>query len=105
MNVIATKQQANRIALNVREQGRGPDQPGTLKCVKAIGWELAEKDITQVSINLTDYQTTPIHIAYEECVKNAVQLNLPVVGSEIVGLVPLEASLHIICNYIISASK
>lgn len=64
-------------------------QPG-LKSVKALGWTLEEKGIVQVSMNLTDYETTPIHVAYEECVKNAAMLNIPVVGSEIVGMVPLK---------------
>ena len=46
--------------------------------------------MAQISMNLTDYETTPIHVAYEECVKNSMLLNLPVAGSEIVGLVPLQ---------------
>lgn len=56
-----------------------------------------ENDIAQVSINLTDYEITPIHIAYEECVKNSVLLNLPVTGSQIVGLVPLEVMMISSC--------
>ena len=61
-----------------------------MKCVRAIGWELEARDISQVSINLTDYKTTPIHVAFEECKSSAEGLKLAVIGSEIVGLVPLE---------------
>ena len=43
-------------------------------------------------MNLTDYKTTPLHVAYEECKKDAEMLKLPIVGSEIVGLVPLQVS-------------
>ena len=68
-------------------------QPGSLKDVKALGWYLEEKDVAQVSMNLTNFETTPIHVAYEECVKNAIALSLPVVGSEVVGLVPLEVCI------------
>ena len=68
--------------------------------MKAIGWYLEEKDLSQVSMNLTDFETTPIHTAYEECVENATKLNLPVVGSEIVGLVPLKVSTIIIVIFI-----
>ena len=60
-----------------------------MKAVKAIGWYLDDSNIAQVSINLTDYQTTPIHVAFEECVKDAESLKIAVVGSQIVGLVPL----------------
>ncbi|XP_003387546.1 PREDICTED: formimidoyltransferase-cyclodeaminase-like [Amphimedon queenslandica] len=91
VNLLGTKQQAHRIALDIREQGRGPDNPGKFKCVRAIGWDLEDKGLSQISINLTDYKTTPIHAAYEECVRIAKDLKLAVVGSEIVGLVPLEA--------------
>ena len=55
-----------RIALNLREQGRGPSEPGRLKCCQAIGWYLQEHNIAQISVNLTDFDVTPIHIAYEE---------------------------------------
>ncbi len=52
VNILGTKEQAHRIALNLREQGRGPDQPGRLKAVKAIGWWVEEYDLAQVSMNL-----------------------------------------------------
>ncbi|KAG7155995.1 Formimidoyltransferase-cyclodeaminase-like, partial [Homarus americanus] len=94
VNMVATKEQAHRIALNLREQGRGPDQPGRLRCCQAIGWYLQEQNIAQISINLTDFDVTPIHIAYEEAKKDAEEINLAVTGSEIVGLVPLVAILQ-----------
>ena len=40
-------------------------QPGRLKAVKAIGWYLDEHDLAQVSINLCDFETTPLHVVYE----------------------------------------
>ena len=55
-----------RIALNLREQGRGADNPGRLKKTQGIGWWLAEHNIAQISLNLSDYNITPIHEAYEE---------------------------------------
>jgi len=93
VNVLGTKEQAHRIALNVREQGRGPGQPGRLKAVRAIGWWVEEYGLAQVSINLEDYQTTPPHVAFEACVEEARALNVAVAGSELVGLIPLQAML------------
>lgn len=93
VNVLGTKQQAHRIALELREQGRGPDRPGRLRKVKGIGWYVDEYDLAQVSMNLDDYRVTPPHIAFEECVKSARELKLAVAGSELVGLIPLEAML------------
>ncbi|CAH1788120.1 unnamed protein product [Owenia fusiformis] len=94
VNVLSTKEQAHRIALNIRENGRGADQPGRLKNVQGIGWYLDESNIAQVSTNITDYEITPIHTVYEECCKDAQELNLAVVGSQIVGLVPLQCILQ-----------
>lgn len=92
INLVATKEQAHRIALNLRSQGR-KDMPGRLKAVQGIGWWLAERNIAQISLNLTDMDETPMHIAYEEAKKDAAEINIPVTGSEVVGLVPLEALL------------
>lgn len=100
VNVLSTKEQAHRIALNIREGGRGADQPGRLKACQGIGWYLQEQNIAQVSINLTDFDVTPIHIAYEECKKDAEEMNLAVTGSEIVGLVPLASMLQAADYYI-----
>ncbi|BFZ01941.1 hypothetical protein BsWGS_04980 [Bradybaena similaris] len=94
INLLATKEQAHRIALNIRENGRGDGQPGRLKCVQAIGWYLEEANMAQVSVNITDFEVTAIHKVYEECVKDAQELNVAVVGSQIVGLVPLQAMMN-----------
>lgn len=65
--------------------------PGRLKCVKGMGVSLEKYKITQVSMNLTNYNVTPIHVAFEEVKKEAMRLGVEVTGSEIVGLVPLDA--------------
>ncbi len=100
VNVLATKEQAHRIALNVREQGRGEGQPGRLKAVKGIGWYVDEYNMAQVSMNLDNYLITPPHIAFEECARDARAMNLAVAGSELVGLIPLEAMLMAADYYI-----
>ncbi len=93
VNILGTKEQAHRIALNLREQGRGPGEPGRLKAVKAIGWWVEEYGLAQVSMNLDDYSVTPPHAAFEACVEEAAKLKLGVAGSELVGLVPGAALL------------
>ncbi|MCX6165814.1 MAG: glutamate formimidoyltransferase, partial [Ignavibacteriae bacterium] len=93
VNILGTREQAHRIALNIREQGRAEDEPGRLKAIKAIGWYVDEYNMAQVSINLDNYVITPPHVVFEECVKDAKELNLAVCGSELVGLIPLEAML------------
>ncbi len=112
LNTTSTRR-ANSIAFDIREAGRilregdqvsGPvvkDEtgepvriPGSLKKVKAIGWYIEEYGIAQISINLTDISVTPIHIAFEEVCKKATERGLRVTGSELVGLVPLEAMLE-----------
>lgn len=93
VNILGTKEQAHRIALNIREAGRGPNEPGIFKEVRAIGWWVEEYNLAQVSINLTNYKVTPPHIVFEEIKKQATELKVGVVGSELVGLIPLEAML------------
>ncbi|MDH3456189.1 MAG: glutamate formimidoyltransferase [Gemmatimonadota bacterium] len=93
VNVLGTKEQAHRIALDVREQGRGPDEPGLLQKVKGIGWYVDEYGMAQVSMNLDDYRVTPPHVAFEACMERGKALNVAVTGSELVGLVPREAML------------
>jgi len=100
VNVLGTKEQAHRIALDIREAGRGPGQPGRLKAVRAIGWWVEEYGLAQVSINLEDFRTTPPHVAFEACVERARALGLAVAGSELVGLIPLEALLLAAEHYI-----
>ncbi|XP_054880165.1 formimidoyltransferase-cyclodeaminase-like [Poeciliopsis prolifica] len=93
VNLIGTKEQAHRIALDVREQGRGKDQPGLLKKVQGLGWYLQEENLAQVSTNILDFELTPLHAVYQEICGVAEELKLPVVGSQIVGLIPLKALL------------
>lgn len=90
---------ANSVAFDVREAGRkiknekGEEshQPGACKAVKGIGWYIAEYGIAQVSMNLTNINITPVHIAFDECVRSAYSRGMRVTGSELVGLIPLKA--------------
>ena len=100
VNILGTSNQAHRIALNLREAGRGEDQPGKLKDVKGMGWFVDEYNMAQVTVNLNDYHVTPIHLLFEEVKREAAELNLAVAGSEIVGIVPLE-SLIMAADYYI----
>jgi glutamate formiminotransferase/formiminotetrahydrofolate cyclodeaminase len=100
VNVLGTKEQAHRIALDIREAGRGPGQPGLLPAVRAIGWQVEEYGLAQVSINLEDFRTTPPHVAFEACVERAKALGVAVAGSELVGLIPLEAMLLAAEHYV-----
>uniref|UniRef100_A0AAR2INY5 Formimidoyltransferase-cyclodeaminase n=1 Tax=Pygocentrus nattereri TaxID=42514 RepID=A0AAR2INY5_PYGNA len=100
VNLLSTKEQAHRIALDIREQGRSKDQPGTLKMVQGMGWYLDESNLAQVSTNILDFEQTPLHSVYEEICRDARELNLPVVGSQIVGLIPLKAVLDCADYYI-----
>ncbi len=100
VNVLGTKEQAHRIALEIREAGRGPGQPGRLAAVRAIGWWVEEYGLAQVSINLEDFRRTALHAAFEACVEEARRLRLAVAGSELVGLIPLEALLLAAEHYV-----
>ncbi|MFQ5905602.1 MAG: glutamate formimidoyltransferase [bacterium] len=96
---------ANEIAMRIRESGRPlrdeqgkiiKDEkgrtrrvPGSLRAVKAMGVPLEEHGITQVSINLVNYEITPPHVAFKEVSKEAESLGFRVTGSEIVGMTPL----------------
>ena len=99
VNILGTSNQAHRIALNLREAGRGPQEPGKLKEVKGMGWFVDEYNLAQVTVNLTNYRVTPIHTVFEEIRKEAEALKVGVAGSEIVGLVPLEAILQAADHY------
>ncbi|XP_077977946.1 formimidoyltransferase-cyclodeaminase-like isoform X2 [Glandiceps talaboti] len=104
VNLLATKEQAHRIALNIREQGRGAEEggpePGRLKNVQAIGWYLEEANLAQISTNLTDFEITPMHTVFEEANKDAKELNWATCGSQVVGLVPLKAIMMAADYYI-----
>src|SRR2546423_2366223 len=108
------KRLATRVAFDVRERGRMKRdddgnpivaakgeplwEPGILKSVKAVGWVIPEFGCAQVSINLTDLDVTPLHVAFDACDERARDRGLRVTGSEIVGLVPrsvlLDAGRH-----------
>ena len=78
----------------IKIDGKPVKMPGRLKEVKGMGVALEKYNITQVSMNLTNYKVTPMHIAFEEVKKEAVRLGVEINGSEIVGLVPLESMLQ-----------
>lgn len=109
LNTTSTRR-ANAIAFDVREKGRPQREggkltgkplkdengkplmiPGTLKGTKAIGWFIDEYGIAQVSMNITDMNTTPLHVAFDEVSRAATARGLRVTGAEIVGLVPKRA--------------
>ena len=87
---------AKEIAAEVREIGRKSGAihiPGKLKKVRAIGWYIEEYELAQVSMNLIDIKTTSVHIAFEEVCKSAASKGIQVTGSELIGLIPLQAML------------
>ena len=106
LNTTSTRR-ANAIAFDVREKGRPVREgnpitgtpkkdengnvimkPGTLKGTKAIGWYIDEYKIAQVSMNITDINTTPLHVAFDEVCRCAQNRGIRVTGTEIVGLLP-----------------
>ena len=106
LNTTSTRR-AMAVAFDVREKGRKAREggsltgkllkdengeqiwiPGTLKGCKAIGWYIDEYGIAQVSMNITDIDAVPLHVAYEEVCRAAAARGLKVTGVEIVGLVP-----------------
>jgi len=112
LNTTSTRR-ANAIAFDVREAGRTKREgnpitgkivkdengvpvriPGSLKKVKAIGWFIEEFGICQISMNLTDITVTPVHIAYDDVFEKARLRGMRVSGSELVGLIPLNAILE-----------
>ena len=106
LNTTSTRR-ANAIAFDVREKGRPQREggspvgkpmkdaagktimiPGTLKSTKAIGWFIDEYGIAQVSMNITDINVTPLHVAFDEVCRCAQNRGIRVTGTEIVGLIP-----------------
>ena len=106
LNTTSTRR-ANSIAFDVREKGRKLREgdpitgkvvkdengevvwvPGTLKGCKAIGWFIEEYGIAQVSMNVTDINATPVHVAFDEVCDKSHARGIRVTGSEIVGLIP-----------------
>ncbi|MEE9206088.1 MAG: glutamate formimidoyltransferase, partial [Acidimicrobiia bacterium] len=107
-----SRRRANAVAFDVRERGRiartgdaltgeivrdGDGEPrwepGLLESVKAIGWYIDEYRQAQVSMNLTDISVTPLHVAFDAVRERATARGMRVTGSEIVGMVPLQAML------------
>jgi len=103
---------ANSIAFDVREAGRIVREddpvtgkivndengepmriPGTLRKVRAIGWFIKEYGIAQISMNLTDITVTSMHQAFNEVVEKARERGIRVTGSELIGVIPLQAML------------
>ncbi len=115
------KRLANRVALDVREKGRMKRdehgevirnekgepmyEPGLLKSVKAVGWTIPEYGCAQVSMNLTDLDVTPLHVAFDTCEEKARERGLRVTGSELVGLVPKSALLEAGKHYLARMGK
>ena len=112
LNTTSTRR-AMAVAFDVREKGRKAREggsltgkllkdengkqiwtPGTLKGTKAIGWYIDEYGIAQVSMNITDIDATPLHVAFEEVSAKAAARGLKVSGAEIVGLVPKRVLLE-----------
>lgn len=112
LNTTSTRR-ASAVAFDVREKGRkkreggsltgkvlkdaeGNDiwERGTLKACKAIGWYIDEYGIAQVSMNITDIDVTPLHVAFDEVCRAANARGLRVTGAEIVGLVPKRVLLE-----------
>ncbi|MDJ0521018.1 MAG: glutamate formimidoyltransferase [Planctomycetota bacterium] len=110
LNTTSTRR-ANAIAFDVRERGRVKREPpltgeivrdengeavnipGSLTCVKGIGWFIEEYGIAQISLNLTNIRVTPVHVAFDEVCDKARARGVRVTGSELVGLIPLGAML------------
>ncbi|MCR4843782.1 MAG: glutamate formimidoyltransferase [Bacteroidales bacterium] len=98
LNTTSTRR-AMAVAFDVREKGRKNPSgegwiPGTLKGTKAIGWYIDEYGIAQVSMNITDIDATPLHVAFDEVCRCAAARGLRVTGAEIVGLVPKRVLLE-----------
>ncbi|MBS1780064.1 MAG: glutamate formimidoyltransferase [Bacteroidetes bacterium] len=108
LNTTSTRR-ANAVAFDIREKGRQKKdekgkpvkdangeavwEPGLLKSVKGIGWFIEEYGIAQISMNLTNMNVTPMHIAFDTACERATARGMRVTGSELVGLVPLKAML------------
>lgn len=111
LNTTSTRR-ANAIAFDVRERGRTKREgnpitgkivkdekgkpimiPGSLKSVKAIGWFIEEYGVAQISMNLTNISICSVHKAFDEVCKRSDTRGIRVTGSELVGLIPLNAML------------
>lgn len=123
LNTTSTRR-ANAIAFDIREAGRiardgNPATgkkivdakgepvriPGKLKAVKGIGWYIDEYGIAQISYNLTNITITSMHVAFDETCKAAEERGLRVTGSELIGLIPLQAMLDAADFYLIKQQR
>ena len=100
---------AHEIAVDLREMGRPKKDkdgkvvkdasgttvmtPGKFKSIKAVGWYIEDYGTAQLSINFTNYKISPVHLVFDEACRLAEKLGLRVTGSELVGLIPMEALL------------
>ncbi|MFT4698004.1 MAG: glutamate formiminotransferase/formiminotetrahydrofolate cyclodeaminase [Flavobacteriaceae bacterium] len=123
LNTTSTRR-ANAIAFDIREAGRFKREgnvvngkkvldengeavrvPGKLKAVKGIGWFIDEYGIAQISYNLTNITITSMHEAFDESCKAANERGLRVTGSELIGLVPLQAMLDAADFYLVKQER
>ncbi|PKL45054.1 MAG: glutamate formimidoyltransferase [Candidatus Riflebacteria bacterium HGW-Riflebacteria-1] len=100
VNILGTSNQAHRIALDLREAGRSPSEPGRFKELKGLGWFVDEYNMAQCSFNLNNFNVTTPHEVYEAVKEEAAKIGVGVAGSELVGLIPLEAMLKAADYYI-----
>ena len=112
---------AREIAFEIREKGRAKRDasgaimkdergetiftPGTFKACKAVGWYMEDFGRAQISINLVNYRVTPPHVVFDECCRLAEKHGARVTGSELVGLIPLEAMLQAGRHYLRAQGK
>ncbi len=123
LNTTSTRR-ANAIAFDIREAGRVKREgnpitgkkvldangepvriPGKLKAVKGIGWYIDEYGIAQISYNLTNISITSMHEAFDESCKAALERGIRVTGSEIIGLIPLQAMLDAADYYLVKQQR
>lgn len=123
LNTTSTRR-ANAIAFDIREAGRIKREgnpitgkkildkdgepariPGKLKAVKGIGWYIEEYGIAQISYNLTNISITSMHEAFDESCKAAIARGIRVTGSELVGLVPLQAMLDAADYFLVKQNR
>jgi len=123
LNTTSTRR-ANAIAFDIREAGRVKTEdgkpngkkvldengepvriPGKLKAVKGIGWFIDEYGVAQISYNLTNINITSMHVAFDETDKAATARGLRVTGSELIGLIPLQAMLDCADYYLIKQQR
>jgi len=123
LNTTSTRR-ANAIAFDIREAGRIKTEngkpggkkvldangnpvkvPGKLKAVKGIGWFIEEYGVAQISYNLTNISITSMHVAFDETDKAATARGLRVTGSELIGLIPLQAMLDCADYYLIKQER